>query len=153
MANESGQHFYSYLEEIEFFEFFARVADEVHHTSFTRSTSSSHYAKQMAIEPLELKILAVLHQRFGKMHQLALKALLGAVEGGDLEKRRAELSKLDDTTPPLKPTNQSPPSAELTTETSKAKTPGEGKAEDAASSSSLSEIGEGDPAAEEAEGV
>jgi len=138
VANESGQHFYSYLEEIEFFEFFARVADEVHHTSYSRRAGASHYAKQMAIEPLELKILEVLHQRFGKMQQLALQTLLGVVEGGDtlykdLEKRRTELSKLDD----------SP---------RKAAAVEEGKAEDEASSGSLSEIGEGDPAAEDGKG-
>lgn len=130
VVNESGQHFYSYLEEIEFFEFFARVADEVHHTSHSRRADSSHYARQMAIEPLELKILEVLHQRFGKMQQLALHTLLGVVEGGDLEKRRTELSKLDD----------SP---------RKAATVEAGKVEDEASSGTLSEIGEGDPAAEE----
>ena len=88
----------------------------------------------MAIEPLELKILEVLHQRFGKMQQLALQPLLGVVEGGDLEKRRTELSKLDD----------SPRKAPAT---------GEGNAADEASSSALSEIGEGDPAAEDTRGA
>ena len=88
----------------------------------------------MAIEPLELKILEVLHQRFGKMQQLALQTLLGVVEGGDLEKRRTELSKLDD----------SPRKAPATEE---------GNAVAEASSSALSEIGEGDPAAEETRGA
>jgi hypothetical protein len=88
----------------------------------------------MAIEPLELKILEVLHQRFGRMPQLALRPLLGVVEGGDLEKRRTELSKLDDS-PRKAPVRE------------------DGKAEDEASSSALSEIGEGDPAAEDTRGA
>ena len=67
VVNESGQHFYSYLEEMEFFEFFARVAGELHHTSHSRRGGASPYARQMAIEPLGLKILEVLTQRFGKI--------------------------------------------------------------------------------------
>ena len=42
VTNERGQHFYSYLEEIEFFEFFARVAAEVHHPSHARRAGASH---------------------------------------------------------------------------------------------------------------
>ena len=57
---DSEMHFYNYLEELEFIEFFARIADEVFHLSLHKSKSVCRKTREVAILPLETKIFELL---------------------------------------------------------------------------------------------
>ena len=68
VENEHGSYFYRHLTEVEFYEFIARVADEVYHASNSLKSQDldwqSLYARRMAVEPLESKIYELLVTKF-----------------------------------------------------------------------------------------
>lgn len=82
VVNEIGQYYYTFLEKVEFYEFFARVADEFYHRSFSRVRSTSLQPRQrIALEPLEVKIYELLLNKFTRLHQ-QLKTSVRDVGGG-----------------------------------------------------------------------
>ena len=93
VQNETGQYYYTFLERVEFYEFFARVADEYYHRSFSRVRSLSQEPRQwIALEPLEVKIYELLLNKFSKLH-LQLRTAVKDVEGGYEKLRMSRATK------------------------------------------------------------
>ena len=92
-------YFYSFLEEIEVFEFLARVADTLYHTNNVNLVASNEkeiHLKKMALLPLELKVFELLSQKLAPLVDLAFNDLKEL----HLEKIRSQMLEGKNLEPP-----------------------------------------------------
>jgi len=89
VINEYELLFYSSLDQVEFYEFFGRVAQEVFHTSMAKRPDATNYMKHMACEPLEIKMYELM------VTKLSNSVLGVEIEGKEFEKQRTKLDPFE----------------------------------------------------------